>query len=262
MNASDLPPIPPQLPPSALGPTPETPSPARLGDDPAERAPIPGVFDLVDAILRAPRRVMFQLRQPGVGGLVVRMGVTVLVCSLVYGAVMGTFSGGRQLWIVPVKISGGLLAAALICLPSLYIFTCLSGSTAKFMEMTGLLGGMLTLMTLLLIGFAPVAWLFSQSTESVLGMGTLHILFWMIASGFALHFLDKGFLHTEASVEAGTASPAGLRVWTVIFLLVVMQMTTALRPLVGTADTVLPTKKQFFFGHWVDNMDIDPPPPR
>jgi hypothetical protein len=226
-----------------------------LGEDPAERTPIPGVFDLVDAILRTPRRVMFQLRQPGVGGLVMRMGLTVFVCSVVYGVVMGTFSGGDQMWIVPLKVAGGLLASALICLPSLYIFTCLSGSAAKFTEMAGLLAGMLTLMTLLLIGFAPVAWLFSQSTESVLAMGSLHLVFWLIATCFALRFLDKGFANTEASTAAGTASSAGLRVWTVIFLLVVLQMTTALRPLIGTADTILPTQKQFFLGHWADSLD-------
>jgi hypothetical protein len=36
----------------------------------------------------------------------------------------------------------------------------------------------------------------------------------------------------------------------VIFLLVMVQMTTALRPLIGTADTLLPTEKRFFLGHW------------
>jgi hypothetical protein len=29
-------------------------------------------------------------------------------------------------------------------------------------------------------------------------------------------------------------------------------MTTALRPIVGTADTFLPTQKKFFLSHWGD----------
>ena len=55
-----------------------------------------------------------------------------VVCSLVYGVVTGTFSGGTQLWAAPIKIAGGLLISAAICLPSLYIFTCLSGSQGAF----------------------------------------------------------------------------------------------------------------------------------
>src|SRR6202007_2830304 len=106
--------------------------------------------------------------------------------SLVYGVVAGTFSGGPQLWIAPAKIALGLMISATICLPSLYIFTCLSGSQARLVEVCGLLSGLLLLMTILLIGFAPVAWIFSQSTDSAMWMGTLHLCFWFIATGFGL----------------------------------------------------------------------------
>jgi hypothetical protein len=36
-------------------------------------------------------------------------------------------------------------------------------------------------------------------------------------------------------------------------------MTTALRPLVGQADTVLPTEKKFFITHWGDCLKAAPP---
>ncbi len=175
-------PVPPQIPPRI--PPVATPSdgPRQLGDDPAERVPIPNVVAAIDAILRQPRRVMFQLRQPGAGKLIAMMLFVSLVCSLIYGVVVGTFSGGAQLWAAPVKIAAGLMISALICLPSLYIFTCLSGSQARLVEVCGLLAGLLMLMTILLIGFAPVAWIFSQSTESLAWMGTLHLIFWFIAT--------------------------------------------------------------------------------
>ena len=43
----------------------------------------------------------------------------------------------------------------------------------------------------------------------------------------------------------------------VIFLLVSLQMTAALRPLIvpGTADHLLPTAKKFFVTHWFDCLD-------
>jgi hypothetical protein len=220
------------------------PVPGQLGEDPLERAAIPNVIVAIDAILRHPRRVMFQLRQPDADKLIAIMIFVAIVCSLIYGVVVGTFSGGTQLWAAPVKIAGGLMISALICLPSLYIFTCLSGSQARLIEVCGLLAGLLMLMTILLIGFAPVAWIFSQSTESLAWMGTLHLIFWFIATIFGLRFLDAGFSHSNAR------SHAGFHTWIIIFLLVALQMTTALRPILGTADTFLPTQKQFFGTHW------------
>jgi hypothetical protein len=219
-----------------------------LGEDPSDRIPIPHIFAAIDAILRHPRRVMFQLRQPNAGRLVMAMISASIVCSLIYGLVAGTFSGGPQLWIAPVKIAMGLMISALICLPSLYIFTCLSGSQARLVEVCGMLAGLLLLMTILLIGFAPVAWIFSQSTDSAAWMGALHLAFWLVATGFGLRFLDAAFSHSNAK------SSAGFYTWVVIFVLVAVQMTTALRPIIGTSKTFLPTEKKFFAAYWSECM--------
>jgi hypothetical protein len=159
---NDIPSTPPLIP--AVHPS--VPSLAQLpGTNPDEQVPIASPVAAVEAILRQPRRVLFQLRQPGSGRLIVSMVMVSILCSLVYGLVVGTFSGGPQLWAAPVKITVGLLISALICLPSLYIFSCLSGSPARLIEVSGLVAGLLLLMTVLLIGFAPVAWVFSQSAR-------------------------------------------------------------------------------------------------
>ena len=121
--------------------------------------------------------------------------------------------------------------------------------------MAGLVAGLMLLMTVLLIGFAPVAWLFSQSTKEAAWMGALHVVFWLIATFFGLRFLSAGFAQTQAK------SLLGLRVWSVIFVLVALQMTTALRPLVGTADTLLPTEKKFFLAHWAECLEEAPAMP-
>jgi hypothetical protein len=221
-----------------------------LGEQPEDRLPIFGVSAAMEAILRQPRRVMFQLRQSASGRLIGAMVLLALVCGLVYGLVVGTFSGAEQLWAAPLKIAGGMLVCAAICLPSLYIFSCLSGSQARLVEVIGLVAGLLLLMTLLLIGFAPVAWVFSQSTESIAAMGALHILFWFVAAYFGLRFLAAGFRHLNAT------SNAGLNVWIVLFVLVCLQMTTSLRPLVGKAETFLPKEKKFFITHWSESLGL------
>jgi len=229
--------IPPASPPPAYGPLP-------LGETPEDQQPIRGVAAAIESILRQPRRVMFQLRQPGAGKLILSV-----VCSLIYGVIVGSFSGHEQWWAAPVKVGGGLLASTVICLPSLYIFAGLSGSRARLVEIVGMVSGLLLLMTLLLIGFAPVAWLFSESTNSVSWMGTLHLLFWFISTLFGLRFLNAAFAHSNAR------SNAGLNTWIVIFMLVMLQMTTALRPLIGRSDTFMPEEKKFFLSHWFDSLD-------
>lgn len=240
---NDMNPTPPSVPPLI------NPGNRQLGDDPAERVPITNIFSAIESILRQPRRVMFQIRQQGAGTLIGTMLFCAVVCSLIYGVIVGSFSGGTQWWAAPVKISGGLLITALICLPSLYIFACLSGSQARLVEIFGMVAGLLMLMTILLIGFAPVAWLFSQSTESLAWMGFLHLLFWFIATAFGVRFLHAAFAHSHAR------SSAGLATWIVIFMLVMLQMSTALRPIVGKADTLFPTEKKFFLSHWFNEID-------
>jgi hypothetical protein len=243
--------VPPQIP-----PVPVVPGLLLPGATPEEREPIATATAAVEAILRQPRRVLFQLRQPRSRPLLAVMLLVAVLCSLGYGAVVGTFSMGPQLWAAPVKLAAGLMFSALICLPSLYIFTCLSGSQARLGEICGLVAGLLMLMTLLLIGFAPVAWLFSQSTQSVAWMGALHLAFWLISTIFGLRFLQAGFSHSQAR------SQAGLYTWIIIFILVVLQMTTALRPIVGKADTFLPKEKMFFLTHWGECLKSTPPTER
>ncbi|MBI4325021.1 MAG: hypothetical protein HY674_07125 [Chloroflexi bacterium] len=236
--ASPLP-TPPALPPG-LASTPP------LGTHPEEQVPIVSLVAVAEALLRQPRRVMFQLRQAQQTHLTALLMLIAIICALVYGFVVGTFSGGEQLWAAPIKIAAGLVLSALICLPSLYIFSCLSGSQARFADVCGLVAGLLTLMMVLLIGFVPVAWVFSQSTESVPAMGALHLVFWLIATYFGLRFLYAGLTQFKSE------SSDSLKVWIIIFLLVTLQMTTALRPLVGQADTFFPVEKKFFVSHWAD----------
>lgn len=251
MNESNpnQPPLPPQAPLPVVPPLIHGLRP--LGDDPAEREPIPNVIAAIEALLRQPRRLMYQLRQPGAGKLIGGMLFVAIICSAIYGVIIGSFSGGDQWWAAPVKVTCGLLISTVICLPSLYIFTSLSGAQARLVEIFGLVVGLLTLMTILLIGFAPVAWLFSESTNHVAWMGFLHLLFWGISTIFGLRFLQAGFAHAKAR------SSSGLNTWAVIFILVVLQMTTALRPIIGPTDeTFLPTKKVFFLTHWFNSMDL------
>ena len=95
------------------------------------------------------------------------------------------------------------------------------------------------------MGFAPVAWIFSQSTVSVAAMGVLHLGFGLVAAAFGIRFLLAGLRSAEGRLGVG------IKAWTLILVVVMLQMTTALRPIVGSATTFLPSERKFFVGHWI-----------
>ena len=208
----------------------------------------PAPTSVLETLLKHPGRIIHELQHHRAAALSTWLLVLALLGMALYGVVVGTLSGGTQLLIAPAKMALGTLLAMLICLPSLYIFSALDGVEARIRAITGMMLAAVCLMALLLIGFAPVSWIFSQSTDSVALMGTLHLVFWLIGVSFGLRLL------AAAGAHLGKAGSRHLKIWNVIFVLVCLQMTTALRPIIGTSDTFLPREKKFFVAHWIDTL--------
>ncbi|MEP2774773.1 MAG: hypothetical protein ABJQ29_16455 [Luteolibacter sp.] len=224
---------------------PATPPP--LAPPPEPIPDKPGIRDLFEALLRRPAELA-RHSACDENSTMLRFALISMVSMLVFGFVLGTFAYGNQLWAAPLKLGGGLLFAGLICFPSFYIFSSLAGSRASASKMAALLGGMLALAGLLLLGFAPALWIFAQGTASFGFMGCLAIAAWLVALLFAFRFLRT------AMGQTGASQKAPLVVWYVIFLLVTLQLSTSLRPILGSSDDLLTTEKKFFLQHWAETM--------
>ncbi len=238
MNENDdtQPDINPSTPPPFSAPKPAVPLPEK-----------PSTKDLFEALLRRPAELA-RHKASGEGSTLLRFGLIAVGSIVVFGFVLGTFAYGEQLWAAPLKLGAGLLFAGLICFPSLYIFSSLAGSDASAGRMGGLLAGMLALSGLLLLGFAPALWIFAQGTISYGFMGFLSIASWLVALAFSFRFLKM------ALRETGATQNAPLMIWISIFLLVTLQLSTSLRPILGRSDKLLTTEKKFFLQHWGDMM--------
>ena len=211
-------------------------SPSPLGRHP---------FAVVEALLKAPASLLFEIRAGrGLGKLAALAMVTMLLTGLAVGA----FSGGWQLLIVPAKVAGGMLFCALICLPSLYIFSALSGAEQSLRETWGALLMGVGLVGVLLVGLAPVSWVFSQATSSVAFMGGLHLAFLGLSLAFGIGLVRR------VLAAANQRPVSGLYLWGFVFVLVVLQMTTSLRPLVGPFEGELIGDKTFFLTHWLQAL--------
>jgi hypothetical protein len=204
---------------------------------------------VIDALLKRPGQIAHAIMHGDIGRTSLALFAIIMVCMGAYGALMATFSGGPQLWVVPLKVWLGYLFSALLCLPSLYIFVCLSGGRLSLAQIAALLLQSLALSALLLVGFAPVMWIFSQSTSAIGFMGFLHLLFWLVSISFALRLLGRAI----GFINQGKLSI--LRVWGVIFILVVFQMSTFLRPLVGEFNGYHLEGKKFFCAHWFQMLN-------
>ena len=209
-----------------------------------------GFVSTFEHLLKKPGSVVHRLSQPGAGRILVHLATATAICFIVFGLLLGTFRLGDQLWASPVKIMAGIFFSGLLCLPSLYIFSCLNGLTARFETVAGTLLGIMSLIGLLLLGFSPVVWIFAQSTDSAIFMGGIVLVFWVVSFAVGITLLSK------LAAFLGTRRIGYLRVWMCIFLVVTIQVSTSLRPIFAPqeGDFILPAEKKFFLSHWADEI--------
>lgn len=217
---------------------------------PPLEAPLPETLDLkslFEALLRRPQALVARLAD-GNHGATRTFALMAVVSFLLFGFVLGCFAKHEQLWAAPAKIAAGLLFSGVICFPSLYIFSTLAGARVSIPQLAACLAGALALAGLLLLGFAPAVWIFAESTDSFGFMGTLGVGAWIIGVFFALRFLRS------AVIATGGSQKGPLMIWSAVFLLVTLQMTTSLRPILGRSDAFLTEEKKFFLQHWADTF--------
>jgi hypothetical protein len=216
--------------------------------------PLEGGCDLpniMNKLLKRPLSLIYSLETDEDGRQILLRLLLISIASLViFGLVVGTFSWQEQIWAAPLKIVSGLLFSGLICLPSLYIFACLGGLDAKFRTIVGLLCGLIALSGLLLVGFAPVVWLFSVSSTSITFLGFLLLSLWIVCAGFGLVLVFR------AGRALGMTNTGHLTIWCGVFLLVTLQMTTTLRPIIGTSEHLVNfQEKKFFLSYWREQLN-------
>jgi len=213
----------------------------------ADYGPVAGPLTatgMAECILKRPGAVAFELTEGRAGRSAGLLALLTLGCLAIYGLLVGMFSGGHQLWAASMKVALGAMAGAMICAPSLHVMACISGSSVSAGQTARLILQSLALAAVLLVAFAPVAWLFTESTESIGFMSVLHLLLWGTVAVIGIRLLGAT-LH-----RAGGRKVAFLGVWGVTFFVVTLQMCTTLRPLVGPYDGLFHPGRKSFIEHW------------
>jgi hypothetical protein len=198
---------------------------------------------ILDALLRNPARLLGAVRE---GGITSRLFVIGTIGLAATGSAMSTWSGGPQLFLVPIKLAVLALVTSLVCMPSLHVLSALSGGAQPIRETAGAMSMGVALTAVLALALAPIAWVLSAATSSLALAGTLYLVVFLIAASFGL-----GLVRRALASSAGT-SIRGLGAWSAMFVIVALQLATTLRPLVGTFDGFWLHDRTFFLAHFVD----------
>ena len=172
--------------------------------------------------------------------------------TAVYGFAAGWFVDWQVALIDSAKAAGIVLFSYLLCLPTLFVFASLGGCRVSFMRLA--LVGFVTVSAIgcILAALAPVLWLFAVSTESMALFVMLTFVLILVAVALGTRTLS-GIVKAQA-VNSGS----GISAWFIIFLFVVLQMITVVRPML-TADAKSKLEqsqsKCFFLKHFADTME-------
>jgi hypothetical protein len=120
-------------------------------------------------------------------------------------------------------------------LPVLYVLLTIRGSEKSFFELLFLVLGSLATTGVILLSLLPVAWFFSLSLDNIAILAFLNLVFIFLSIVFGLFFLSKGIYYVGAKKTEGTKREVPktlgvLVIFTILFLIVSLQMKDNLRP--------------------------------
>ena len=202
-----------------------------------------GFLGIVAALVQTPADLLAEANRPGQRPILRLAGLS-MAAMVIVGIVVASFSGGAQMFVVPIKLCLGLSLCALLCFPSLYIFSSVAGAVQSVRETALALAMGVSLIGVLLVALAPVTWLFAQSTHAPGVMGALHVVALVVSTAVGVRLMAK----VMRALNGRTI--AGVRAWGLMFVVVMLQMTTTLRPLVGEFDGLWHSERVFFLEHW------------
>jgi len=206
---------------------------------------------IVGALLKSPQKVTEAISgRQQIGKSSLQLLLAGILCHAVFGLAIGLYAGTSVAPMTIVKIPLVALCSLLICFPSLYVFTCVAGSPLTLAQSFMLGSSCLAMTGLILVGLAPVAWLFAVSTENISFVVMLALLIWLVAAIFTARYVGR------MSENPAFQHQAGIKVWFVILIIVTMQMVTYMRPILVKPDGGWWTaKKMFFLSHFGSALD-------
>jgi len=249
------PPEPPSQPPPAPPPPSEPPSQPPAPPPPPPEPPPPrgsgllGRLALIEWLLKY-REHLFQQILSGqqLGRYVLDACLVTLAGTVFYGLVVGISVGGWQMLYDPIKMPWVLVFTLVLCLPSLYVFSCYLGSRLELAQLCALAFTGTGVVATILIGFAPITWFFMFTAPGSHHFAVLiNVAVFVVAGSFGVQFMRRGARAVHRTPEERRALERVVNWWMVLYALVGAQMAWLLRPYFTATDVFIRPRAGNFF---------------
>jgi hypothetical protein len=162
----------------------------------------------------------------------------------IYGAIIGSSHSPVQALAAAIKLPILYLLTLIICLPTLYIFSTLFGSTRGLSQHFALLLSAVTVISMLLFAFSPVTLFFVITNPIYLSQSNyqffklLNVAIFAFTGFIGTKTLYQGMkLLSEQDSEGQATRTTILRVWLILYGFVGSQLGWVLRPFFGHPST-------------------------
>ena len=205
----------------------------------------------------------------------------------IYGAIIGSSHSWQQALASAIKLPALYLITLLVCLPTLYIFNVLFGSRQSIAQHYTYLLTAVSVIAILLCGFAPVTLFFLLTVRDYNFFLLLNVCIFSLTGILGVSFLYK-VMRPGSTIPVSTIKDASeakgdftalqeevgkikgdaggtkvrttiLRFWLCLYGLVGTQLGWTLRPFFGSAgqfELFRPTEGSFFSGVWNALMNL------
>lgn len=188
---------------------------------------------------------------------IVALLFTSFSCFGIYGAIIGATNTNTPIQILAsaIKLPALYLITLIVCLPTLYIFNAFFGSRSTMRQHWAYLLSTITVISVLLCGFAPVTLFFLLTVNDKFFFLLLNVAIFALTGILGVSFLYRTMKPTEAEEQAGNVKIRKniLKFWLGLYGFVGTQLGWTLRPFFGTGsnfEIFRPREGSFFTAVW------------
>lgn len=219
-------------------------------------------FSTVIALLRDRDSFLTEIHK----GIRLKSKISALLISsfcffALYGAIIGSFHGPLQVLSSAIKLPALYLITLVVCLPTLYIFNVLFGAKQTISQHFTYLLTAISVIALLLCGFAPVTLFFLITVNDYYFFMLLNVAIFAITGILGVSFLYQVMrpIASDDGAQGVKIRTNILRLWLVLYGFVGSQLGWTLRPFFGSPgqfELFRPREGSFFTGVWNALMQL------
>jgi hypothetical protein len=188
---------------------------------------------------------------------IVSLLFTSFSCFAIYGAIIGATNSNTPIQILSsaIKLPALYLITLIVCLPTLYIFNAFFGSRSSIRQHWAYLLAAITVIAVLLCGFAPISLFFLLTVNDKFFFLLLNVAIFTVTGILGVSFLYQTMKPSDQEDQSGNVKIRKniLKFWLGLYGFVGTQLGWTLRPFFWTGSTFeifRPREGSFFTAVW------------